>query len=142
MTHSLILIFVDIFLRIKLELVVRQVEKIPWYKCLVHYMMLQKIIMVHYPQDCTELLNQNQVRKSNLWLSKRTNIFIVETSLYFFSLCYKIKFISVKSSSSWRWRKICCLPYIIFFEATFLLILIGTCALSVCLIHFSSIRNL
>ncbi|XP_056641811.1 kinase D-interacting substrate of 220 kDa B isoform X4 [Diorhabda sublineata] len=42
---------------------------------------------------------------------------------------------AVKSASRWTWRKVCCLPYVIFFELTFLMILIGTCALTIYLIH-------
>ncbi|KAJ8928238.1 hypothetical protein NQ314_019188 [Rhamnusium bicolor] len=44
----------------------------------------------------------------------------------------------VKSSSSWTWRKLCCLPYIVLFEITFMMIIIGTCALTIYLIHVNS----
>ncbi|CAG9821942.1 unnamed protein product [Phaedon cochleariae] len=44
----------------------------------------------------------------------------------------------VKSSATWTWRRVCCLPYILFFEMTFLMIIIGTCALSVYLFHIQS----
>nr|XP_023022551.1 kinase D-interacting substrate of 220 kDa-like [Leptinotarsa decemlineata] len=44
----------------------------------------------------------------------------------------------VKTSSTWTWRKVCCLPYVIFFEIIFLMIIIGTCALTIYLIHANS----
>ncbi|XP_018570623.1 kinase D-interacting substrate of 220 kDa B isoform X3 [Anoplophora glabripennis] len=43
----------------------------------------------------------------------------------------------VKSSSSWTWRKMCCLPYVALFEMTFMMIITGTCALTIYLIHVS-----
>jgi ankyrin repeat-rich membrane spanning protein len=44
----------------------------------------------------------------------------------------------VKSSSTWKLRKLCCLPYVIVFEILFLCILVGTCALTVYLVHVNS----
>lgn len=44
----------------------------------------------------------------------------------------------VKSSTSWKWRKICCLPTIVIFEITFIFLLIGTCALTVFLVRINS----
>ncbi|CAH1969298.1 unnamed protein product [Acanthoscelides obtectus] len=44
----------------------------------------------------------------------------------------------VKSSSHWTWRKLCCLPYVVFFEITFLMVILGTCALTIYLIHVNS----
>ncbi|KAG5884855.1 hypothetical protein JTB14_036089 [Gonioctena quinquepunctata] len=44
----------------------------------------------------------------------------------------------VKTSSTWTWRKVCCLPYVIFFEIIYLMIIIGTCALTIYLIHVNS----
>ncbi|XP_044755573.1 kinase D-interacting substrate of 220 kDa B isoform X5 [Coccinella septempunctata] len=38
-------------------------------------------------------------------------------------------------TSSWKWRKMCCLPYIVLFEITFLCILVGISALTVYFIH-------
>ncbi|KAL3268833.1 hypothetical protein HHI36_007925 [Cryptolaemus montrouzieri] len=45
---------------------------------------------------------------------------------------------TAKSSSSWTWRKMCCLPYVVLFEITFLCLLIGACALTVYLIHLET----
>uniref|UniRef100_A0AAR5PQA6 KAP NTPase domain-containing protein n=1 Tax=Dendroctonus ponderosae TaxID=77166 RepID=A0AAR5PQA6_DENPD len=36
----------------------------------------------------------------------------------------------VKSSSTWTWRKMCCVPYIIIFEVTFCMIIVGVNALT------------
>ncbi|XP_060527661.1 kinase D-interacting substrate of 220 kDa B isoform X3 [Cylas formicarius] len=36
----------------------------------------------------------------------------------------------VKSSSSWTWRKMCCLPYVVLFEISFCVIVIGLSALA------------
>uniref|UniRef100_A0A6P7H744 Uncharacterized protein LOC114347007 n=1 Tax=Diabrotica virgifera virgifera TaxID=50390 RepID=A0A6P7H744_DIAVI len=43
-----------------------------------------------------------------------------------------------KSASSWTYRKVCCLPYVVFFEVTLLMLLTGTCALTIYLIHVSA----
>lgn len=37
---------------------------------------------------------------------------------------------SVKENSPWRWRKVCCLPYIAIFEICFLNFLIGSSVLT------------
>ncbi|KAJ8917768.1 hypothetical protein NQ315_010674 [Exocentrus adspersus] len=47
----------------------------------------------------------------------------------------------VKSSSSWTWRKMCCLPYVALFEITFIMIITGTCALTIYLIHVNSSKE-
>ncbi|KAJ8969884.1 hypothetical protein NQ317_011176 [Molorchus minor] len=44
----------------------------------------------------------------------------------------------VKSSSTWTWRKMCCLPYVILFEITFMMVIIGACALTMYIIHVNS----
>ncbi|CAH1185599.1 unnamed protein product [Phyllotreta striolata] len=44
----------------------------------------------------------------------------------------------IRSSSSWTWRKVCCVPYVVFFEVSFLMILSGSCALIIYIIHVSS----
>ncbi|CAH1112571.1 unnamed protein product [Psylliodes chrysocephalus] len=44
----------------------------------------------------------------------------------------------IKSSSCWTWRKVCCVPYVVFFEMSFLMILSGTGALVIYIIHVSS----
>ncbi|XP_063923502.1 kinase D-interacting substrate of 220 kDa B isoform X3 [Zophobas morio] len=44
----------------------------------------------------------------------------------------------VKSSSTWKLRKLCCLPYVVIFEIIFLCVLVGTCALTVYLVHVNS----
>nr|XP_022916026.1 kinase D-interacting substrate of 220 kDa isoform X5 [Onthophagus taurus] len=44
----------------------------------------------------------------------------------------------VKSSSTWRWRKMCCLPYVLIFEIAFSFLLIGMCALTVYVIQKTS----
>lgn len=49
----------------------------------------------------------------------------------------KLLFFLAKSSS-WRWRKICCLPYVVVFEMTFLCLLVAVCALTVYLMNSSS----
>ncbi|XP_072386705.1 uncharacterized protein Arms isoform X11 [Diabrotica undecimpunctata] len=48
----------------------------------------------------------------------------------------------VKTASSWTYRKVCCLPYVIFFEVTLLMLLTGTCALTIYLIHVSATASL
>ncbi|XP_045472917.1 kinase D-interacting substrate of 220 kDa B isoform X2 [Harmonia axyridis] len=42
-------------------------------------------------------------------------------------------------TSSWKWRKMCCLPYIVLFEITFLCVLVGISALTVYFIHLRTI---
>ncbi|XP_066149832.1 kinase D-interacting substrate of 220 kDa B [Euwallacea fornicatus] len=44
----------------------------------------------------------------------------------------------VKSSSTWTWRKMCCLPYVIIFEITFCMIVVGLNALTFYLKRVSS----
>ncbi|XP_076265241.1 ankyrin repeat-rich membrane spanning isoform X2 [Rhynchophorus ferrugineus] len=44
----------------------------------------------------------------------------------------------VKSSSSWSWRKMCCLPYIVIFEITFLMVVLGFIALTYYLVRINS----
>lgn len=41
---------------------------------------------------------------------------------------------AIKSTTSWRWRNLCCLPYIAIFEFCFFCFLIGTSVLTVYLI--------
>ncbi|XP_054258040.1 kinase D-interacting substrate of 220 kDa B isoform X3 [Macrosteles quadrilineatus] len=41
----------------------------------------------------------------------------------------------LKSTSSWRWRKLCCLPNIFFFEICYASILIGGCVLTIYLLE-------
>ncbi|KAJ9575076.1 hypothetical protein L9F63_007737, partial [Diploptera punctata] len=45
---------------------------------------------------------------------------------------------SIKSTSSWRWRRLCCLPYVLIFEIGFLCFLTGICILTLYLIYESS----
>ncbi|KAK9889799.1 hypothetical protein WA026_007172 [Henosepilachna vigintioctopunctata] len=45
---------------------------------------------------------------------------------------------TAKASSSWTWRKMCCLPYIVLFEITFLCLLVGVCALTVYFLHLET----
>ncbi|XP_015838726.1 kinase D-interacting substrate of 220 kDa B isoform X2 [Tribolium castaneum] len=47
----------------------------------------------------------------------------------------------VKSSSTWKLRKLCCVPYVAVFEIIFLCVLVGTCALTVYLVHVNSDDN-
>lgn len=42
-----------------------------------------------------------------------------------------------KSSPNWTWRKMCCLPYIVIFEVTFICLLIGICAFTVYFLHLN-----
>ncbi|KAI4462246.1 ankyrin repeat-containing [Holotrichia oblita] len=42
----------------------------------------------------------------------------------------------VKSSSSWKWRKICCIPYVCIFEISFACILIASCALTMYMLDY------
>ncbi|KAK9732317.1 Ankyrin repeats (3 copies) [Popillia japonica] len=42
-----------------------------------------------------------------------------------------------KSSSSWKWRKICCIPYVCIFEISFACILIASCALTMYMLDYS-----
>ncbi|KAJ9600563.1 hypothetical protein L9F63_026296, partial [Diploptera punctata] len=44
----------------------------------------------------------------------------------------------IKSTSSWRWRRLCCLPYVLIFEIGFLCFLTGICILTLYLIYESS----
>ncbi|XP_030768252.1 kinase D-interacting substrate of 220 kDa B isoform X3 [Sitophilus oryzae] len=44
----------------------------------------------------------------------------------------------VKSASSWSWRKMCCLPYIIIFEITFFMVILGISALTYYLVRVNS----
>lgn len=48
-----------------------------------------------------------------------------------------ILFLYTVKTSSWKWRKLCCLPYVVIFEFTFLCLLLGTCALTVFLINLN-----
>ncbi|XP_021938085.1 kinase D-interacting substrate of 220 kDa isoform X3 [Zootermopsis nevadensis] len=45
---------------------------------------------------------------------------------------------SVKSTSSWRWRRLCCLPYVIIFEIGFLSFLAGICVLTLYLLTYET----
>lgn len=44
---------------------------------------------------------------------------------------------ALKSSSTWRWRKLCCLPYVIVFETMFIFFLMGISALVVFLFQYN-----
>ncbi|CAH0555430.1 unnamed protein product [Brassicogethes aeneus] len=46
-----------------------------------------------------------------------------------------------KSSSSWTWRKVCCLPYVIVFEVAFVCLLLGVCALTLYLLKINAGAN-
>ncbi|XP_017768310.1 PREDICTED: kinase D-interacting substrate of 220 kDa isoform X3 [Nicrophorus vespilloides] len=46
----------------------------------------------------------------------------------------------VKSSSSWKWRKVCCLPYVLVFEIIFIFFLIGVCALTVYILQVNTLE--
>lgn len=48
---------------------------------------------------------------------------------------------SKKSSSTWTWRKLCCLPYVLLFEITFSCVVVGICALTVYLKNVNSNGN-
>ncbi|XP_049824208.1 kinase D-interacting substrate of 220 kDa B isoform X3 [Aethina tumida] len=43
-----------------------------------------------------------------------------------------------KSSSTWTWRKLCCLPYVLIFEIAFLSLTLGVCALTMYLVNVNS----
>lgn len=45
---------------------------------------------------------------------------------------------SSKTSTTWTWRKLCCLPYVLLFEISFSCIIIGVCALTVYLKNVNS----
>lgn len=47
-------------------------------------------------------------------------------------------FFVVKSSSTWTWRKMCCLPYVVLFEITFCMIIVGVNSLTFYLMRVSS----
>lgn len=47
-----------------------------------------------------------------------------------------------KSSSTWRFRRLCCLPYVVIFEVCFACLLIGVCALTTHLVYHQSTRNM
>lgn len=47
------------------------------------------------------------------------------------------QFFVVKSSSTWTWRKMCCLPYVVLFEITFCMIIVGVNSLTFYLMRVS-----
>lgn len=44
---------------------------------------------------------------------------------------------AVKENSGWRWRKLCCLPYVAIFEISFINFVIGACVLTLYLLKIS-----
>ena len=74
--------------------------------------------MEHYQHVYIEHLDQEQV-------SCGENYAILNSKII-------ISFQTVKSSSSWRWRRMCCVPLVVLFELGFLG-LVTLCSLLICL---------
>lgn len=51
--------------------------------------------------------------------------------LLIISSCYFHVIFTVKVTSSWRWRKLCCLPNILFFELCYAAALVGAVVLTI-----------
>lgn len=121
-------------LPIRLGSVAPRGGRIPWCKCWGPCMTRSSPIMGPYLLVCTERSNRKRVRTK---IDNKLLILRVDSAGYpGVFLIYLIVF-SAKSSS-WRWRKLCCLPYVVIFEITFICILIAACALSIYVIHINS----
>lgn len=62
---------------------------------------------------------------------KPTNSACVVYVLLIISSCYFHVIFTVKVTSSWRWRKLCCLPNILFFELCYAAALVGAVVLTI-----------